>query len=152
MVGEMYETLDFKRVDVARWGEAEYRQKVMQKLDSIRDANQKKYHEAIQKAADMRVFVANVWGWSSNAARYVRGLEVPKPPKFDKELRKLDRAYEALKQRQKRAAASKRYRERSVAAAQILESMGYVEGEHYKRGHAISTLKKLDVSAESFRE
>jgi len=73
-------------------------------------------------------------------------------PKFEKELRKLDRAYEALKQRQKRAAASKRYRERSVVAVQILEGMGYVEGEHYKRGHAISTLKKLGVSAESFRE
>lgn len=139
----MYEKFDFKSIKPQQWQHAFVRADVHLQLKQIEQSNNERYRAALSKRDEYVRWCDSVFGARSKEANYARRMVVPKPPKFDKDLKKLDRALEDWHERQRRAEYAREYKQRKTEAVEQLLRMGYMEGVHYPTGHAVSTLNRL---------
>lgn len=139
-----YKKFEYKG-DIGALAQPQFMEAVLAKAAEIDHFNQASYQDLIKAKAELVQAAAIIWGKDSKQYRYLSNAEVPKPPSVKAVTKRLKRQFEQWQerenQRQKRQAYYARQRE-TVAA---LESNGYVEGENFSRGRAITFAKEVLV-------
>jgi hypothetical protein len=110
------------------------------------------YRDKQTKRAQMLNLAASIWLESSTQFKAIRRQKIDTPPDNMREFSKLERRWKKYladeNQRQKQRDYRQDYRARQDAAILQLNEMGFVIGQDFQRGNAISFLKDAEAIPE----
>jgi hypothetical protein len=110
------------------------------------------YRDKREKQAQMLNLAASIWLESSTQFKAIRRQQIDKPPDNMREFSKLERRWKKHladeAQRQKQRDYRQDYQARQDAAILQLTEMGFVIGQDFRRGNAISFLKDTEAIPE----
>jgi hypothetical protein len=110
------------------------------------------YRDKQVKRDQMLNLASSIWLQSSSQFKNIRRQKIETPPNNMREFLKLKRRWKkyliAEAQRQKQRDYRQDYRARQHAAILQLTEMGFIIGQDFRRGNAISFLKDIEVSFE----
>lgn len=138
-----YKTLAIKKIPVERLNDPQYVAQLKEQMSQIKQANQALFNAALIDWREMVKKAAYIYGVDSPEHRYIKRADVPLPPDLTADWKKLMKQFVKWQEAERKRALAREYRRQRQATVDDLEAHGFIEGEHYPFGHAISFKKKL---------
>jgi len=137
-----YKTINFKRIPLAKLADAQFVAELKEMMNQVDLHNQALYNSALVDWREMIEKAASIYGIGSPVHKYLKKAEPDARPNQFKEWRKLMKRFDEFVTHEHQRQQRRNYTQRKHSAIDELETLGYVEGEDYPFGHAVSFMKK----------